>query len=260
MAYNYIIIIFRKEIKAMGKKLSFDLSDENAEILESIKSEQRTPFGQTINSLIGLFCKIPPDVNTELLDFCKERIKELYEEMDRAGEYEAQTLMNKSQTYQSLAMFLNRGRRISLDSIESKPKMQKIEMLNGILICPNDYIILNKEDAQYCEYASVVEVRNAKFGVPHFLYFNSKEVNAYTDSDCKIIEELCIKEWPRFQEIINSLVEPIPDPSAEHKWQYLNAHEVNEAPQIGHFGVYVQGDSRYPSSYKPPMGTRIIKI
>ena len=85
----------------MGKKLSFDLSDENAEILESIKSEQRTPFGQTINSLIGLFCKIPPDVNTELLDFCKERIKELYEEMDRAGEYEAQTLMNKSQTYRS---------------------------------------------------------------------------------------------------------------------------------------------------------------
>ena len=73
-------------------------------------------------------------------------------------------------------MFLNRGRRISLDSIESKPKMQKTEMLNGILICPNDYIILNKEDAQYCEYASVVEVRNAKFGVPHFLYFNSKEV------------------------------------------------------------------------------------
>ena len=73
MAYNNIIIIFRKEIEAMGKKLSFDLSDENAEILESIKSEQRTPFGQTINSLIGLFCKIPPDVNTELLDFCKER-------------------------------------------------------------------------------------------------------------------------------------------------------------------------------------------
>ena len=46
--------------------------------------------------------------------------------MDRAGEYEAQALMNKSQTYQNLAMFLNRGRRISIDSIESKPKMQRI--------------------------------------------------------------------------------------------------------------------------------------
>ena len=35
----------------MGKKLSFDLTDENAETLEAIKQEQRTPFGQTINSL-----------------------------------------------------------------------------------------------------------------------------------------------------------------------------------------------------------------
>ena len=82
----------------MGKKLSFDLTDENAETLEAIKQEQRTPFGQTINSLIELFCRIPADVNGELLTFCKERIKELYEEMDRAGEYEAQALMNKSQT------------------------------------------------------------------------------------------------------------------------------------------------------------------
>ncbi len=244
----------------MGKKLSIDLTDENADTLEAIKREQRIPFGQTINSLIELFCRIPSDVNAELLSFCKEKIKELYEEMDRAGEYEYQALMNKSQIYQNLTMFLNRGRRISIDSIESKPKMQKIEMLNGVLICPNDYIILNKEAAEYCKYASVVEVRNAKFGVPHFLYFHSKEANAYTDSDCKIIEDLCVKEWPRFQEIINSLVEPIPDPTAEHKWQYLNAKEVNEAPQIGHFGIYIQGDSRYPRNYAPPMGTRIIRL
>lgn len=243
----------------MGKKLSFDLSDENAKTLEAIKSEQHTPFGQTINSLIELFCRIPSDVNTELLVFCKHKIKELYEEMDRAGEYESQTLMNKSQTYQNLAMFLNGGRRISIDTIESKPKMQKIEMLNGVLICPSDYIILNKEAAEYCEYASVVEVRNIKFGVPHFLYFNSKDVNEYTDSDCKIIEDLCVREWPRFQEIIHSVVEPILDPTAEYKWQYLNAKEVDEAPQIGHFGIYIQGDSRYPSNYKPPMGTRIIR-
>ena len=70
----------------MGKKLSFDLTDENADTLEAIKNESRVPFGQTINSLIELFCRIPSDVNAELLTFCKEKIKELYEEMDRAGE------------------------------------------------------------------------------------------------------------------------------------------------------------------------------
>lgn len=244
----------------MGKKLSFDLSDENAETLEAIKIEQRTPFGQTINSLIELFCRIPSDVNTELLAFCKGRIEELSEEMDRAGAYEFQTLQNKSQTYQKLATFLNHGDTISTGNMESKPKMQRIEMLNGILICPSDYIILNKEDAEHCEYASVVEVRNAKFGVPHFIYFHSKEADAYTDNDCKTIEDLCVKEWPRFQKIIDSLVEPIPDPASEYKWHFLNAKEVSEAPKIGHFGIYIQGDSRYPGNFEPPMGTKIIRL
>lgn len=243
----------------MGKKLSFDLTDENAETLNAIKQEQRTPFGQTINSLIEFFCRIPADVSGELLTFCKQQIKDLYEEMDRAGEYEAQALMNKSQTYQNLAMFLNHGRRISIDSIESKPKMQKIEMLNGALICPSDYIILNRDEAEDSEFASVVEVRNAKFGVPHFVFFHHKNANDYTQSDYDIIEKFCVREWPRFQEIIDSLVEPIPDPTANNKWQYLNAAEVDAAPQIGHFSIYIQGDPRYPSNYKPPMGTRIIK-
>ena len=243
----------------MGKKLSFDLTDENTKTLEAIKADQHTPFGQTLNSLVELFCRIPADVNGELLDFCKSKIQELYEEMDRAGEYEAQALMNKSQTYQNLAMFLNHGFRISINSSESKPKMQKIEMLNGCLICPSDYIILNRDAAEYCDYASVVEVRNAKFGVPHFVYFHLKDANDYTDSDYKMIEESCVREWPRFQEIIDSLVEAIPDPDADNKWQYLNEKEVNESPQIGHFSIYIQGDPRYPSNYKPPMGTKIIR-
>lgn len=121
----------------MGKKLSFDLTDENAETLKAIKNESRVPFGQTINSLIELFCRIPADVNAELLAFCKEKIKELYTEMDRAGEY--------------------------------------------------------------CEYASVVEVRNAKFGVPHFIYFHSKEANAYNDTDTEMIEKACVREWATLQ-------------------------------------------------------------
>ena len=243
----------------MSKKLSFDVTDENAKILETIKAKQRSPYGQTINSLIDLFCRLPPDVETELLEFCKERIKELYEQMDSAGEYEAQAIMNKSQTYQNLSMFFNCGQRISIDTLENKPKMQKIEILNGFLICPSDYLILNREDAKYCEYAAVVEVRNAKFGVPHFIYFDGKDTINYNKYDRETIERLCVTEWPRFQEVIDSLVEPIPDPDSDEKGKYLNEKEVNEAPQIGYFPVYVQGDSKYPRNYNPPMGTRIIR-
>lgn len=242
----------------MGKnKLSIDLTDENKETLESIKNEQRTPYGSTINSLIDLFCRIPSEIKSELLSFCKTRIRELYDEMDKAGEYEFQSLANKSQTYMNLAMFLNNGRRISIDSIKQEPKMQKIEIQDGVLLCPNDYIILNKSEAEYCRYASVVEVRNAKFGVPHFVFFSPKKIGEYTDSDYKIVEDFCIREWPRFQEIVDSVVDPIVDP--DDKFHYLNNEEVNNAPQIGHFEIYCQGDASYPSNYKPPMGTRIIR-
>ena len=242
----------------MGKnKLSIDLTDENKETLEAIKNEQRTPYGSTINSLIDLFCRIPGEVKSELLRFCKTRIRDLYEEMDKAGEYEFQSLANKSQTYMNLAMFLNNGRRISIDTIKQEPTMQKIHILDGVLICPSDYIILNKDEAEYCKYASVVEVRNASFGVPHFVYFATKKINEYTDSEYKIIENMCVREWPRFKEIIDSVVEPIVDP--EEHWNYLNKEELDAAPQIGHFEIYCQGDPSYPSNFKPPMGTRIIR-
>lgn len=242
----------------MGNKFSFDVSDETAQILKEIKSATQTPYGHTINSLIEIFCTIPPDVNKELLNFCKTRIKELYDEMDVAGDYEIQTLMNKSQVYQNLAMFFNNGQRISIDSIESKPKMQKIEMLDSVLICPSDYIILNQDAAAHCRFASVVEVRNAKFGVPHFVYFHTKEADEYTENDTDMIENLCAREWSRFQEILDNVVKPIPDPTAEG--QYLNAKEMYDSAQIGHYPVYVYGDSRYPKDFKPPMGTQIIRL
>lgn len=241
----------------MGKKLSFDCQDENVETLEAIKNEQRTPYGSTLNTLIETFCRMPSEVRGELLSFCKGKIGELYDAMDKAGEYEWQALANKSQVYMNLAMFLNHGRRISIDSIEKSPQMQKIPIADGVLICPSDYIILNREDAEYCRFASVVEVRNTSYGVPHFLYFSTKKAGEYTKSDRNIIENFCLREWPRFKEILDNIVEPIVDP--EDKWHYLNEQEVNEAPQIGHFEVYCQGDPSYPSKYKPPMGTRIIR-
>ena len=49
-------------------------------------------------------------------------------------------------------------------------QMQKIPMDNGFLICPDDWIIVNPEQAESSSYACVVECRNAgKFGLPHLL-------------------------------------------------------------------------------------------
>ena len=242
----------------MAKKLSIDLNDENAFILESIKNKEKKTYGQSINDLIDLFYNLPPEVNGEILGFIKSQLKKLYNDMDIAGEYEFQAIMNKSQAYQELASFFNKGKTLYIDSIKSEPEMQKIEMMDSVLVCPKDYIIVNKEDALMCQYASVVEVRNSDFKVPHFLYFSTKEINDYNDSDYEIINSLCTKNWSKFQEIVDNKVDPVFDPQYGFA-RILNYDEYANAPQIGVFSVYIHGDSNYPKNFKPPMGTQIIR-
>lgn len=244
----------------MTRKFSIDLTDENRVILNEVKGRTGTPIGQTINFLVTLFCRIPSDVKAELLAFCKEKLTEISDRMKYAGEYETQSLMNKYGFYRRLAVFFNDGNDFCVSVKDEEPKMQRIEMLGGVLVCPADYIILNREDAKNSLYASVVEVRHAGYGVPHFVFFSSREAKTYTRSDTNFIEDLCAREWPRFRDIMDRVVELVYDPNAEEQnfSTCLNAKVAYEAPQIGHFGVYVQGDRDYPSNYKPPMGVKII--
>lgn len=249
-----------------ANKLTIDLSDCNKEILEKIKTERRMPYGNTINSLIDAFCEIPESVKKELLTFIKTRIKALYKEMDVAEDFLFRDLAMQSEAYIEIATFLNDGRRISIESIESEPTLTKYPVRNGILICPDDWIVLNPEQADVMMYAGVVECRNSEnfgkenFGekIPHFVFFSNKKYakeydNYYTDH----INKLCVQMWPNFQKVIESQVEPIDDP--ERPGYQLNAEEWMKAPTIGHFSVYEHGDPIYGTKYEPPAGARIIR-
>ena len=245
----------------MSRKLSIDLTDENADALEKIKKEAHVAYGRLINTLIELFCRNPLDINTELLAFCKEKLKEHYNEINNAGEYETQMLINKCQVYENLAIFFNHGHSVDCGRIEIKPKMQEIEMQNGILICPFDYIILNKEAAGQCEYASVVEVKNAPFGVPHFIFFHSRKADTYTNDDKKAIERACIREWPTFQLIIDNLKNSGLASAVEDNKQLLKIkNEDVRSPEIGYFPIAIQEGSDGINNIQSPLGIKIIRI
>lgn len=249
-----------------ASKLTIDLTDENKEILERIKAERRMPYGNTINNLIDTFCRIPESVKKELLSVIKPIIKELYKEMDVAGDYLFKDLAEQSQAYISIATFLNDGKRISLESIEAEPTLKKYPIKNGILICPDDWIVLNPEQADAMMYAGVVECRNSeKFGkenlgrrIPCFVFFSNKKYGKEYDSYyTDYINKLCVQAWPDFQKVIDSQVEPIDDP--ERPGYQINADEWMKAPTIGYFAVYEHGDPIYGSNYEPPAGARIIR-
>ncbi len=247
-------------------KLTFDPTSQNKEILEKIKFERRISYGNTINCLISTFCNIPENVKKELLDFIKVRVKKLNKEMDVAGEYLFKELEEQSQSYMEIATFLNDGERISLESIESEPILKKYPIKDGILICPDDWIILNPEQADTMSYAGVVECRNSEnfgrknFGrvIPHFLFFsNMKYGKEYDEYYTNHIDELCVNVWPDFQKIIDSQVEPIYDP--EKPGRPINEEEWINAPSIGYFAIYEHGDPRFGPNYKPSTGARIIR-
>ena len=152
----------------MGKRVVFELTDENAELIDKIRKQNGITISNVFNSVVELLYKIQDDVNNELADFCESKVKKIDDDMIGVGEYERGSLINKCYSYQKLATFFKCRQIYDIDFFENGRSMQKINMLNSCLVCPSDYIILNRDDAKRSYYASVVEVSNALFGVPHF--------------------------------------------------------------------------------------------
>lgn len=240
-------------------KLTIDLTDKNREILERIKAEKRSPYGTTINELIDIFCDVPDSVKKELLDFIKPKIRDLYRQMDAAGEFGFKEISEKTQSYMDIAKFLNDGKSFSINEIDSVTTMQKIPMYDGFLICPDNYLIANPEQAENMSYACVVECRNAdKYGTPHIVIFsNFESVNQYDKIYEESIHRMCCRVYPEFEEILELQVKPIDDP--DNPGMILNSDEWMKAPNIGLFDVYIEGDPKYGFGYEPAGGTRIIR-
>ena len=244
---------------AFTKKMSIDLSEENKIKLEKIKEETRRPYGNTINILIDTFCDLPEEISEDMINFCKAKVRMLLDQMDKSGEFEVEVLSSKIQKYLDIMTFLNNGNEISIDQIKREPVMKTILIKNGTVICPRDWIVVNPEQADQCEYAGVVECRNAEwYGIPHFLFLtNTKYASDYSDQEIDHIDKLCAQESPLFARAVANQVSLIADPV--RPGEYLNAKKHLTSPLVGHFHLYEHGDPCYPADYKPPYGAMIVR-
>ncbi|SDB68371.1 hypothetical protein [Butyrivibrio sp. INlla16] len=240
-------------------KLTTDLAEGNRAILDNLKEENNWKYGYSINTMISTFGNLPKTVKLYFLSLCKQKLKELNKRMDVAGEFEFKDLEKEHAAYDAIAKFLNNGTRISLEDLKAEPTLKKITLQDGYLICPDDWIVINPEDAQKCLYAGVIECRNgAKYGIPHLLYFcNYRYGRDYPKGFDEMMERKAVSAYPRFKEILAKQVTPIDDP--DNPGMMLNADEWMEAPTIGHFAIYVQGDPTRPKDYQPPAGARIVR-
>lgn len=242
-----------------GKKLSIDLPEENRRKLEQRKEKTRIPYGGTINALISTFCDLPDNIRSDLSDFYTAKLQTLCAHMDRAGDFEREELKITIKRYMEMLSFINDGIPINLDAIKRKPKMTTISIKDGVVIYPEEWVVVNPDVAAQCRYAGVVECRvTDDVHIPHFLFFtNNKYAREYSKQEITQINRFCANESKQFAKVLAMQVQLVPDP--DHPGTYLNEKEFLDSPKIGYFHLYVQGDPTCPSGYDPPYGAKIIR-
>lgn len=223
-------------------KLSVDLTEKNKETLERVNEQTKIPYGSIINGIIESFFDMPDDMYEIFRKFIITKIRNIHIMMEGAGCFEEQRLLKEKKYYTRIADYLDIDYEIIGDK-KDVYSMKTIPMNNGLLICPNNWIIVNPEKAEESSYASVIECRNAdKFGIPHLLIFSNYEsVKDYDEMYKNEIFKMCCKVYPKFDDILKMQIKLI---------QNINEDEWIKAPIIGFYDVHIQENNNNTLEYE----------
>ena len=135
-----------------------------------------------------------------------------------------------------------------------------IEISNGCFKYPNDWLLINPEDAPDANYVFVIECRNSqKYSIPHYVYFSDKEV------EHDYIVASCLNKYPEFQLVIDKQVDVLYEKGKPHIPRYIiNQKEWLNAPTIGTFMIErtseIKEIRQWNLSYQPPAGAEILDV
>lgn len=246
-------------MEKVANAFTCNLDSENRKILELKKINEGYKLGETVNLLISTFGVLPSEVSSELLEYIDARVQVLSVQAESAGGYEKERLAEIIKKYKQIAAYLNNGKALKSQSSKSVSLMQEIPIKNGILKCPETYVITNPEEAAESLYACVIECRNSeRYGIPHYLVHCDRKYGSDYDADyeVKLLQKVLAKD-PSFQKIIDLQVKPMKN--SEALGTLLNSEEFLKSPEIGFFHVYEHGDPAYPPDYNPPYGVEIVR-
>lgn len=210
----YLLYHTRKDNCMANSLFNFSINPRCRQLLEQKKKESGDTFGKTINSLIETFCILPKDIRKDLMEFIKSQLLWIMDLKECAGLFEREKLTQTEQRYLSIAAYLNDGIPLDLDQLRQEYKMQKIQILDGVLICPKEYKVINPEEAINMKYACIVECRNAKqYQIPTYLIFCNLPNPSFYGTDMKeqMLSKIVAKD-PGFEKVIAAQIQPIKDP------------------------------------------------
>lgn len=242
----------------MSKKISMDITDESFIELENLKKERHKSYGNIVSSMLRIMRK-ESDIKEDLISFAENRLRALYKELRLAKDFGRQHIYEKMQQYVDLLAFLENDDTLTLGVILSEiseKELKRIRLIDGTLMCPEDFVLLNENEAEESRFAIVIEVENSNFLVPHFVFFSEKSTRNCTVDDFSYICQLCAQKWPKFQEIIDTAKKTIGN---EDYTQCLNEPEVHMVPRIEYFDIKERNDLNYSNPYAFPIGSQIVR-
>ena len=239
--------MFKKEIK---KKVSIDFDELVLDMLIAYRNQVNAPSNSAVvNFILDTVLDLSDEVKGILVKCCIDKIHELQSNLIVFDEFGRNKAKYEQLQYKKLIRFFSDGKDLEPDEI---PNMRRINIMDGYVIFPENWIVTKYENAKSCQYAGVIETKNgSKYNIPHFIVFSSKPISEITKEDSDKIFLCCCQEYPEFQEILKKDI-PI---QYDEFHKIINGKEWLEAPHPAIFPIKEYRDA----DYDYPYGAMIIK-
>lgn len=211
-----------------GKIQSINFDDETYKILTDEVNEVGGNYSGTINRLIRYALALDKGVKDEMALHAYQKAVELKKEASEESGFRKSTLEKQSEQYMDLMNLFTSGRGIKIPIFEN---MQRIEMKNGYLICPDDWIYLELCDPAKATEAVVIEFHNGKkFNLPHFVFFTDRQMDEYMEKEALGLAAKASKDYKKASLMYQ-------EPRYSSAGRMLNAKEWKEQPVPGFFKI-----------------------
>lgn len=107
---------------------------------------------------------------------------------------------------------------------------KKIQLLHGVVVVSDDYIIVYPTKTESSNFAGIVAEKNGS--LPHYLVFSDKPISDYSVEDEDKLYEMLGELYPEVAEIRKQEVEAIFENGI-----VVNADEWKAAPRLGLFPI-----------------------
>lgn len=224
--------------KQSKKKVSIDFTEEAYQLLSENAQRIGISNSTLINFLVETFLAMDDIEKKQWIQFCFERLREMNDTV-ASSDFEIQERKRKIEQYSNIINFF-----AEQDKTKVFENMNKIEMAKGYVIYPDDWIVLDYQKPEWCEYAGVVSIRNNHvYNVPIFLFFSNTKIKDLSEEEEADIFRKCEEKYPDFKKILAMQVTLAYDSEG----RLLNGELWDKAPTIGIFHIAEYGkNENYP--------------